>query len=64
MKIGDTFNVAGAKYTVLTVESNSVTALVNGTPATNLGDEIVISDTKSISGMTYRMSKSHRRDKI
>lgn len=53
VEVGDTFTVEGAKYTVLAVEKNSVTALVDGTPAENLGKQIVIGDGKSIEGVTY-----------
>lgn len=44
VEVGDTFTVDDAKYTILTVEKNSVTAIVEGTPATDFGKEIVISD--------------------
>ncbi|MBR2518576.1 MAG: hypothetical protein IKE46_02130 [Selenomonadaceae bacterium] len=54
VEVGDTFTVEGAKYTVLAVEKNSVTALVDGTPAENLGKQIVIGDGKSIDGVTYQ----------
>ncbi|MBR1645705.1 MAG: hypothetical protein IJ685_02890, partial [Selenomonadaceae bacterium] len=53
VEVGDTFTVDGANYKILSVEKDSVTAIVDGTPAENLGKKIVISDTKSIDGVTY-----------
>ena len=56
VEVGDSFTVDGATYTILSVADDSVTAAVSGTPATNLGNSINISDSKSITGITNSSS--------